>query len=248
MVVLRLAGKAEHRPGYSSTAARAAKARKIQTILAHADFPLTRGTRVLDLGTGSGDIARNLAHTAGVIACDIVDQRTQRDGPPFVITDQALPFPDGSFDIVVSNHVIEHTRSPQRHLQEIHRVLKPGGVAYLATPNRLWPREFHTRLLLLHFLPAAWFLRISKALGHGDELLQLQTPGTLERSCGECFRVEWWHHRLLRNPTAYALTLPAWARRILRLTPDRALAATRNLQPTLICLLHRRQTGPACWS
>jgi 2-polyprenyl-3-methyl-5-hydroxy-6-metoxy-1,4-benzoquinol methylase len=63
-----------------------------------------------------------------------------------------LPFPDEYFDVVVSNHVIEHVSDQQLHLSEIARVLKPNGVVYLATPNRLWPWEVHYRVLVLHYL------------------------------------------------------------------------------------------------
>lgn len=45
-------------------------------------------------------------------------------------------FEDNSFDSIVSFQVIEHIENDSLFLKEIHRVLKPGGVAYLTTPNR----------------------------------------------------------------------------------------------------------------
>ena len=48
-----------------------------------------------------------------------------------------LPFDDGCFDIVTSNMVFEHLKDPTIHLQEIHRVLKPGGLLLFHTPNAL---------------------------------------------------------------------------------------------------------------
>lgn len=47
-----------------------------------------------------------------------------------------LPFPDSSFDAVVSFQVIEHIKDDRMFLKEIHRVLRPGGVALITTPNR----------------------------------------------------------------------------------------------------------------
>lgn len=47
-----------------------------------------------------------------------------------------LPFPDSSFDTVVSFQVIEHIKDDRAFLKEIHRVLRPGGVALITTPNR----------------------------------------------------------------------------------------------------------------
>jgi SAM-dependent methyltransferase len=45
-------------------------------------------------------------------------------------------FADNSFDSVVSFQVIEHIQDDRLFLKEIHRVLKPGGIALLTTPNR----------------------------------------------------------------------------------------------------------------
>lgn len=47
-----------------------------------------------------------------------------------------LPYADASFDSVVSFQVIEHIRDDGDFLKEIHRVLRPGGIALLTTPNR----------------------------------------------------------------------------------------------------------------
>jgi len=46
-----------------------------------------------------------------------------------------LPFENASFDTVVSFQVIEHIKDDLTYLQEIVRVLKPGGKAYISTPN-----------------------------------------------------------------------------------------------------------------
>lgn len=47
-----------------------------------------------------------------------------------------LPYAGNSFDTVVSFQVIEHIRDDHSYLKEINRVLKPGGTAYITTPNR----------------------------------------------------------------------------------------------------------------
>ena len=47
-----------------------------------------------------------------------------------------LPYPDATFDSVVSFQVIEHIEDDILFLKEIHRVLRPGGVALITTPNR----------------------------------------------------------------------------------------------------------------
>jgi SAM-dependent methyltransferase len=50
----------------------------------------------------------------------------------------ALPFVDGSFDVVLSTEVIEHTPGPTEGLRELCRVLRRGGRLIVTSPNRLW--------------------------------------------------------------------------------------------------------------
>lgn len=50
-------------------------------------------------------------------------------------TVEELPFPDYYFDMIVSFETIEHVEHPEKFLQEIHRVLKPGGMIVLSCPN-----------------------------------------------------------------------------------------------------------------
>lgn len=51
-----------------------------------------------------------------------------------------LPFVDESFDVVSAAAVIEHMTDPLKMLQHIHRVLRPGGICILTTPNPLFER------------------------------------------------------------------------------------------------------------
>ena len=54
----------------------------------------------------------------------------------FEVTDiYQLPFPDGTFDAVFANGVLMHLREPGRALAEMHRVLRPGGIAGLRDPD-----------------------------------------------------------------------------------------------------------------
>lgn len=64
-----------------------------------------------------------------------------------------LPFPAASFDVVESMDVIEHTADPGVYLDELRRVLAPGGLVLLVTPNRLWPVEQHLGIAGPPWLP-----------------------------------------------------------------------------------------------
>ena len=48
---------------------------------------------------------------------------------------EALPFADASFDLVILDNVLEHVQDRGRSLDEIRRVLRPGGILYLVTPK-----------------------------------------------------------------------------------------------------------------
>lgn len=139
---------------------RLAKASKLERLIgARAELA---GAQVLDIGAGSGVIAASLAERVGpqgrVVGVDLVDQRVVSEGYEFVqVMDAKLPFEAESFDLVISNHVLDHVggqREKRLHLEEIHRVLRPGGACYLAVANRWVVVEPHFRLPFLSWLPA----------------------------------------------------------------------------------------------
>lgn len=157
------------------TAGRQRKARKIATLLA----PMLAHGRTLDLleiGTGSGAIASHFgtaeAGRFAVRAIDVADQRHAVEGYEFSLYDGVrVPAADASFDVVVSNHVIEHVggrEAQAAHLREIARVLRPAGVAYLATPSRWQFMEPHFRLPGLSWVPRGWRDAYVRAARRGD--------------------------------------------------------------------------------
>lgn len=98
-----------------------------------------------------------------VCAVDVTDLRVVHEGFQFNLTEGArLPFADDSFDVVVSNHVLEHVglgvnpTEQLEHLREVGRVLTKDGHGYLATPNRWAPIEPHFSVPFLTWIPARW--------------------------------------------------------------------------------------------
>lgn len=104
------------------------------------------GKVVLDLGCGSGyGAARTGEYAEKVIGVDVdrmavafAQERYSRPNVTFskIEADAPLPFPCDSFDVVLSFQVIEHVRDDLGYLAEARRVLKPGGVMIVVTPDR----------------------------------------------------------------------------------------------------------------
>jgi SAM-dependent methyltransferase len=91
--------------------------------------------RVMDLGCGAGNSVDEFrkhnpdVDWVGVDIADSTEARSRRRTDALFVTYDGLrlPYESDEFDVVYSNHVLEHVRYPDRHLAEIARVLRPGG-------------------------------------------------------------------------------------------------------------------------
>jgi SAM-dependent methyltransferase len=102
----------------------------------------TPESRILDCGCGTGITTAHLHEhrplIEGVDFSETYMARARRRGGYFRRMDlTALEFPDATFDVVCSADAVEHVPALERALAEMDRVLKPGGVFVLQTPN-LW--------------------------------------------------------------------------------------------------------------
>ena len=204
--------------------------------------------RLLEIGTGSGGIAHWFAHhpqlRCEVVAVDVCDNRQLHEGYAFQQVEGVdLPFEEASFDVVISNHVIEHVGDAQaqaRHLSEIRRVMKPDGVGYLAVPNRWMLTEPHYRLKFLSWWPHGWRTPYLKLMGKGDfydcEPLEMRQ---LERMLDAAdFR----HRNLCIDALRQTFEIERPHARVtlaLRRIPDVLLKPLRSIIPTLIYRIER---------
>jgi SAM-dependent methyltransferase len=153
------------------------------------------GSRVLDLGCGTGELARALA-TAGlqVTGCDVSPQmllRAARDrgrcaGWVRLEPDwRTLPFASAAFDVVVAASVLEYVTEPAAVLRECARVLHPGGVVLYTVPDLRRPVRW-----------AEWWVQqLATVTGEpsrdGDRSLWYRYRAYL-RASRQRHRVRWW--------------------------------------------------------
>jgi len=106
------------------------------------------GARILDAGCGVGMYTEHFhrfsSHVVGVEVDLSVARQARIRVPGIVLAPaEALPFADGSFDVVFSHEVIEHVQDDRAAAAEMVRVAAPGGRIVIFCPNRLYPFETH---------------------------------------------------------------------------------------------------------
>jgi glycosyltransferase involved in cell wall biosynthesis/SAM-dependent methyltransferase len=239
-----LAPEARQPHAVLDTPSRLAKASKLERLL-EGRMELA-GAAVLDIGTGSGVIASSLAERVGpegrLVGVDLVDQRVAREGYEFhQVADTTLPFEPESFDLVVSNHVLDHvggTPEKRQHVQEIRRVLRPGGACYLAVANRWVLVEPHFRLPFLSWLPAGLrtpYVRLARR----GEVYDCDLPARgevidLVREAGFAYE-----ELELEALTGLAELEGGTVPRLVARVPAGALEALRPVFPTVVLFLRR---------
>jgi SAM-dependent methyltransferase len=125
-------------------------------------FTATTSGCLLDAGCGTGNETVELLRQAprlrihGVdlsrAAVAIAAGRPETGKATFCCSAlECLPFPDAAFDYISSHEVIEHVEDPAVVLRELHRVVRPGGVCVIATPNgaSLWIEHLRQRWMRL---------------------------------------------------------------------------------------------------
>jgi 2-polyprenyl-3-methyl-5-hydroxy-6-metoxy-1,4-benzoquinol methylase len=99
------------------------------------------GAKLLDVGCASGVFVKEAReHGFDAWGCDYSDAavaygKIQYGLNLFHSSAEAVDAADDSYDVVTMLHVIEHLPQPVAVLREMHRILKPGGILFLETPN-----------------------------------------------------------------------------------------------------------------
>ena len=106
-------------------------------------YGLAGGARLLEVGSGQGDfLARAQARGMEVTGVEYSEHANgvaagKLGGQGRVLRGEVgdVPSSDGPFDVVAASDVIEHVRDPAAFLDDVYRLLKPGGLVFVATPT-----------------------------------------------------------------------------------------------------------------
>lgn len=127
------------------------------------------GTRMLDVAGGTGDVSFAIAQAVGPQSIELTDYTPEMlavaqrrldagEGAGIAIhlaeaDGQALPYADGSFDLVTCSYGVRNMPDRQAALSEAYRVLAPGGtylvLDFSTPPNALWRGLYHVYLRLV---------------------------------------------------------------------------------------------------
>lgn len=139
------------------------------------------GKLLLDLGCGRGGYSRELKRKgAVVISTDITNKYFQgKDAVQFLYGDATkLPFHINSFDIIFCSGMIEHVKQQKKVIQEIRRVLAPGGYCYLSFPPFWSPVGSH-QYKPFHYFGEKIAIKLSRKLYKVRSLSYNDKYGTL---------------------------------------------------------------------
>jgi SAM-dependent methyltransferase len=116
---------------------------------------ITSDTRVMDIGGTEEfwELAASLGLPVPKLTIvNLTPPRGRANAAWCVANAERLPFADGSFDLAISNSVIEHVSHPGKFAEEVRRVARRY---FIQTPNRRFPVEPHFMAPCVHWLPAS---------------------------------------------------------------------------------------------
>lgn len=153
---------------------RAGQERRLGMILAAAGERISG--RVLENGCGVGMYIEHVKPYGGVVVGLEYDyerarQAHQRARHILCSAGEFLPFPEGTFDLILSHEVLEHVEDDRAAVEQMLRVLCPGGRMVVFVPNRGYPFETHGiywrgryhfgNIPLVNYLPRRWRDRLA---------------------------------------------------------------------------------------
>jgi SAM-dependent methyltransferase len=148
---------------------------ELRSIMAIMQARAPKGSRLLEIGAGTGWQARAMTDAGYVVEAIDMESSPYTNDRVFPIQDydgHRLPFPNGIFDAIYSSNVLEHVPHEDEFQKELMRVLKPDGIVIHVVPSGGW------RLLsnLAHYPYIARSIARRVAGGVKDDAAVVTTP------------------------------------------------------------------------
>lgn len=186
----------------------------------YVDDPWWAGKNVLEVGVGLGTDHMRLRRTGAILSgVDLTPASIRHTARRFELMGEEtrlvlgdaehLPFTGGEFDGVYSFGVLHHTPDMSGAINEVHRVLRPGGRAVIGVYNRY--SYFHAWRLLRHFARGDWRwkslaqMRADFEFGEGTPMVRLSSRKELQHAFARFSSVEVTGHHLPTNRLPPAL-------------------------------------------
>lgn len=146
--------------------------RILDPVLSRMGLEIPKGAHILDFGCGAGRTVYDFmdAGYKNVYGYDVQNYLKlpdPADATHFQIAsrlDLRLPYADNTFDLVLSDQVFEHVMDQISVFTELHRVTKPGGIAFHAIPCRYRPIEGHIYVPFASVFKHRWWLKLWASL------------------------------------------------------------------------------------
>jgi len=162
---------------------KAKRAEFFLNVLRNQGVPIDARTKILDLGCGAGRLVQaGRAQGYDFHGCGIGLRDAHNNADPALVEQGVLrdidldpyhlPFDDSTFDVVISDYVMEHVMDYPTTLRETHRVMKPGAAFLHIFPPRAMPVEPHVHVPLGTMLRQRWWLKTWALVGVRNEFQQ----------------------------------------------------------------------------
>lgn len=191
------------------------KAKKILAVLS--DFfnnPLNN-LSLLDIGSSTGImthlLSKKFKRTIGIDidkkAVEYAQKRFENNKLKFYVQDcMNINYPDNSFDVVNCSHIYEHVPDSKRLMDEIYRVLKPGGVCFFAAGNRFVFMEAHYKLPFLSVIPKFLAHKYIKLFNRADFYYETHLTYWGLKKLTSKFEIFDYTLEIIKNPVKYSAT------------------------------------------
>jgi len=191
------------------------KANKILSVLKDFTNDDLRTLNLLDIGSSTGIMTKLLSeHFSLTVGIDIDESavayaKNNFESPTlqfFIQDSMNIQFPQNSFDVINCSHIYEHVPDSKQLINEIYRVLKPGGLCFFGAGNRLVFMEAHYKLPLLSVVPKWLAHKYIRLFRKADFYYETHLTYWGLKKLVSKFEINDYTKKIIRNPEKYYAT------------------------------------------